>query len=117
MGKIVKPTDRLSQAALALAHPVRRTILTAIAKGVDTPGGIAKDSGHPLGVVSYHCRMLRDYGIIEVTDTQPVRGALQHYYGYTPTAEVEFDLLGAMATGASLTIGEALAADAETVAA
>ncbi len=110
-----KPGDRLSQAALALAHPIRRPIIAAIVRGIDTPGGIAKDSGEPLGVVSYHCRMLRDYKIIEVTDTQPVRGALQHYYGFTPTAETEFDLLGALATGASLSVGETLAGEAETV--
>jgi hypothetical protein len=41
----------------------------------------------PLGVVAYHVRMLRDYGLIYETRTEPRRGALQHYYQRTELAE------------------------------
>jgi len=34
----------------------------------------------PLGVVSYHVRMLRDYDCVELVRTEPRRGALQHFY-------------------------------------
>jgi hypothetical protein len=36
--------------------------------------------GAPLGVVSYHVRMLRDYDCVELVRTEPRRGALQHFY-------------------------------------
>ena len=39
--------------------------------------------GAPLGVVSYHVRMLRDYDCVELVRTEPRRGALQHFYRAT----------------------------------
>ena len=39
--------------------------------------------GAPLGVVSYHVRMLRDYDCVELVRTEPRRGALQHFYKAT----------------------------------
>ena len=43
----------------------------------------------PLGVVSYHVRMLRDYDCVELVRTEPRRGALQHFY--RATARPNFD--------------------------
>lgn len=86
MAASTKPTDRLSRAALALAHPIRRSIIESIAEGVDTPNDIAVRIGEPLGVVSYHCRMLRDYEVIALDRTEPRRGALQHFYGFAEDA-------------------------------
>jgi len=45
--------------------------------------------GAPLGVVSYHVRMLRDYDCVELVRTEPRRGALQHFY--RATARPNFD--------------------------
>jgi hypothetical protein len=44
-------------------------------------------NGPSLGVVSYHMRMLRDYGLIIETRTEQRRGALEHFYIRTPLAE------------------------------
>jgi DNA-binding transcriptional ArsR family regulator len=66
--------------AKALAHPLRVQLLTALNEGVASPNELAKKLGEPLTNVSYHVRMLHDLGCIELVDTEPRRGALEHYY-------------------------------------
>lgn len=80
----------VSPAVMALSHSVRRDVIECIANGITTPGAIAAAKGHPLGVVAYHVRMLRDYGVIELVRTEPRRGALQHYYGFSEQAVADF---------------------------
>lgn len=43
--------------------------------------------GPTLGTVSYHMRMLRDYGLVYETKTEPRRGALEHFYRRTELAD------------------------------
>ena len=69
--------------AKALAHPLRARILQRLGERVSSPGDLADELGAPLGVVSYHVRMLRDYECIELVRTEPRRGALQHFYRAT----------------------------------
>jgi DNA-binding transcriptional ArsR family regulator len=66
--------------AKALAHPLRARILQRLGERVASPGDLADELGAPLGVVSYHVRMLRDYDCVELVRTEPRRGALQHFY-------------------------------------
>jgi DNA-binding transcriptional ArsR family regulator len=66
--------------AKALAHPLRVQLLTALNEGVASPNELAKRLNEPLTNVSYHVRMLHDLGCIELVDTAPRRGALEHYY-------------------------------------
>ena len=47
--------------------------------------------GAPLGVVSYHVRMLRDYDCVELVRTEPRRGALQHFYRATARPNLDDD--------------------------
>jgi hypothetical protein len=47
---------------------------------VASPNELAKKLGEPLTNVSYHVRMLHDLGCIELVQTEPRRGALEHYY-------------------------------------
>jgi DNA-binding transcriptional ArsR family regulator len=63
-----------------LAHPLRARILQRLGERVASPGDLAVELGAPLGVVSYHVRMLRDYDCVELVRTEPRRGALQHFY-------------------------------------
>src|SRR3954451_748474 len=86
-----RPRDETSEAriAKALAHPLRARILQRLGERVASPGELAVELDAPLGVVSYHVRMLRDYECIELVRTEPVRGALQHFY--TATARPNFD--------------------------
>lgn len=72
--------------AKALAHPIRLGVMVWMSTGVETPSDLADSMGLPLGVVSYHVRMLASYGLIEVSHTEQRRGALQHFYRFTPFA-------------------------------
>jgi DNA-binding transcriptional ArsR family regulator len=75
--------------AKALAHPLRARILQRLGERVASPGDLAVELGAPLGVVSYHVRMLRDYGCVELVRTEPRRGALQHFYKATARPNLE----------------------------
>jgi DNA-binding transcriptional ArsR family regulator len=80
-----RPAGETSEAriAKALAHPLRACILQRLGERVASPGDLAVELGAPLGVVSYHVRMLRDYDCVELVRTEPRRGALQHFYKAT----------------------------------
>src|SRR4051812_13223151 len=80
-----RPAGETSEAriAKALAHPLRARILQRLGERVASPGDLAVELGAPLGVVSYHVRMLRDYDCVELVRTEPRRGALQHFYKAT----------------------------------
>lgn len=78
--------NAIASAMQGFGHNVRIRALVLM-EGERSPGDIAAVLGEPLGVVSYHVRMLRDYGMIELTRTEPRRGALQHYYQRTDLAE------------------------------
>lgn len=69
-----------SRLAKALAHPLRVQLLAALNQGVASPNELSKKLGEPLTNVSYHVRMLHDLGCIELVETEPRRGALEHYY-------------------------------------
>src|SRR6188768_4571131 len=80
-----RPAGETSEAriAKALAHPLRARILQRLGERVASPGDLAVELGAPLGVVSYHVRMLRDYDCVELVRTEPRRGAVQHFYRAT----------------------------------
>src|SRR3954454_10713188 len=86
-----RPAGETSEAriAKALAHPLRARILQRLGERTASPGDLAVELNAPLGVVSYHVRMLRDYHCVELVRTEPVRGALQHFY--KATARPNFD--------------------------
>ena len=63
-----------------LAHPLRIAILRELEGGMASPSEIAERIGAPLGNVSYHVRFLARIGLIELRETRPRRGAVEHYY-------------------------------------
>src|SRR5947209_18981224 len=67
----------------AVAHPLRQRILHALNQGVASPNQLAQQLGERLPNVSYHIKILEKYGAIELVDTAPVRGALEHFYRAT----------------------------------
>src|SRR6201999_4569147 len=119
-----RPPGETSEAriAKALAHPLRARILQRLGERVASPGDLAVELGAPLGVVSYHVRMLRDYDCVELVRTEPRRGALQHFYRATARPNLDDDQWRTLPSGlrgelAGETIGElvsdlAAAADA-----
>src|SRR3954451_15008353 len=80
-----RPAGGTSEArvAKALAHPLRARILQRLGERVASPADLAAELGAPLGVVSYHVRMLSNYDCVELVRTEPRRGALQHFYRAT----------------------------------
>lgn len=87
------PDGETSEAriAKALAHPLRARILQRLGERVASPGDLAAELDAPLGVVSYHIRMLRDYQCIELVRVEPRRGALQHFYKATARPNLDED--------------------------
>src|ERR1044071_898447 len=88
-----RPAGETSEAriAKALAHPLRARILQRLGERVASPRDLALELGAPLGVVSYHVRMLRDYDCVELVRTEPRRGALQHFYRATARPTLDED--------------------------
>src|SRR3954451_11142599 len=88
-----RPPGETSEAriAKALAHPLRARILQRLGERVASPGDLAVELDGPLGVVSYHVRMLRDYDCVELVRTEPRRGALQHFYRATARPQLDED--------------------------
>ena len=67
--------------AKALSHPLRIAILRAArARRKVSPSEYARETGEPLGNVSYHIQTLHQAGVLKVVDTAQRRGALEHYY-------------------------------------
>lgn len=83
--------ERSQPAVMALSHAVRRTVIDCVARGLTSPKDMAEDMGVALGVVSYHVRMLRDYGVLEIERSEPRRGALQHYYRFSEQAIADLE--------------------------
>ncbi len=66
---------------VALRHPMRRQVLRHLQDhGPYSPRQISDDLREPLSNVSYHVRVLDEYGAVELVDTEPVRGSMQHFY-------------------------------------
>ena len=70
--------------AKAFSHRLRVQILQRLDEvGEASPREIADALGEPVGNVSYHVRILRDFGCVELIRTEPRRGALAHFYRAT----------------------------------
>jgi DNA-binding transcriptional ArsR family regulator len=75
---VADPVDQ--RVVKALSHPLRTRILQLLSDRVASPNEMAKALGEPLGNVSYHVRILLDHECIELVETKPRRGALEHFY-------------------------------------
>lgn len=73
----------------AIGHPLRQRILSALNQRVASPSDLARDLDERLGNVSYHVKILVQCGAIELVRTEPVRGAVEHFYRATRRAELD----------------------------
>jgi DNA-binding transcriptional ArsR family regulator len=64
----------------ALAHPLRVSILSALASRTASPSQLAEELDVPLPNLSYHIRMLVQLDLLKLVRTRPRRGAIEHYY-------------------------------------
>jgi DNA-binding transcriptional ArsR family regulator len=79
---MTKPVTDIDDPRLvkALAHPLRVRILGLLENRVMTPKQLAAELGLRLENVSYHVRILRDFGFIKLERKKQVRGAVEHHY-------------------------------------
>jgi DNA-binding transcriptional ArsR family regulator len=63
-----------------LAKPQRVRIYAILAERVASPKEISEETGEDIGSVSYHVKVLRDHGLIELEKKAPRRGAVEHFY-------------------------------------
>ena len=64
----------------ALNHPLRGQLLIVLTEREASPNELANELGEGLSQTSYHIKVLRDLGLIELQRTEPRRGAVEHYY-------------------------------------
>jgi DNA-binding transcriptional ArsR family regulator len=64
----------------AMSHPLRVRILALLDERTASPVEIAGWLDATLGTVAYHIRRLERMGLIELTRTTRVRGAVEHHY-------------------------------------
>lgn len=64
----------------AIGHPLRMQLLTRLNERVASPVELARELDESVQLVSYHVRILRDLGFVELVSTTPRRGAIEHHY-------------------------------------
>ncbi|MGN6256038.1 MAG: helix-turn-helix domain-containing protein [Solirubrobacterales bacterium] len=81
-----KKSPDAEQALLAcLRHPLRKRLLRLYVEegGRLSPKELADFTKRHLSSVSYHVRKLAECGAVELVDTRPRRGAVEHFYKAT----------------------------------
>jgi DNA-binding transcriptional ArsR family regulator len=64
----------------AMAHPLRVRILAYMNDRPWSPNELSIELAEGLSQVSYHVKVLKDFELIEMTKTEPRRGAVEHFY-------------------------------------
>ena len=73
-------TDPNARLIKAMGHPLRFRLLLRLNEGAASPSTLARELDEPLGNVAYHVKILLEQDAIELVDTRPVRGAIEHVY-------------------------------------
>lgn len=72
----------------ALGHPLRVEILRLLEEGPSGPKRLSDRIGEPLGSVSYHMKVLFRCECVELIETIPSRGAVEHIYKLKPRGAI-----------------------------
>lgn len=94
MSRITEITD--PKVVKALGHPLRRRILAALDGRVASPSELAVEFDEQIGNISYHFKTLERLGLIELVETAPRRGAIEHLYRAACVTYVPGEVLAAM---------------------
>lgn len=76
----------------AFGHPVRIDVLAILTLRVASPSEVAKELKQGVSHVSYHFKVLKDVGFIELVRTEPRRGAVEHFYRATSKALIPSEI-------------------------
>lgn len=79
----------VAEIASVMKHPLRLKALMEVGRAEYpiNPVVIARANGWPVNDVAYHVRALAEVGAVELTHTEPVRGATKHLYKVAPFGE------------------------------
>lgn len=88
MGKRDEGGEVDQQMVRALGHPLRVEILRQLEAGPSGPKRLSDRIGEPLGNVSYHMKVLYRCGCVELIETIPSRGAVEHIYKLKPQGAI-----------------------------
>ncbi|HEU4461827.1 MAG TPA: winged helix-turn-helix domain-containing protein [Solirubrobacterales bacterium] len=88
MGKKNEGGEVDQQLVRALGHPLRVEILRLLEEGPSGPKRLADRMGGQVSNVSYHTRVLQDCGCIDLLETIPARGAVEHIYKLKPQGAI-----------------------------
>jgi DNA-binding transcriptional ArsR family regulator len=64
----------------ALGHPVRHRIVNVLRQRPATLGQLASAMGLSKGTISFHMRVLREAGLVQIAGTQHVRGGTEQHF-------------------------------------
>lgn len=78
MGEVPGIEPRLTR---ALSHPMRMEILQCLRAGVASSSELAQRLGARQGVISYHAKVLVQYGCLELVHNTPRGRAVDSYFG------------------------------------
>lgn len=70
----------VSSIAVIVGHPLRAECWTILAERVASPNELSRLVDDSLANVAYHVKVLLEAGVIELVDTAPRRGAVEHFY-------------------------------------
>lgn len=88
----------LAHGLTGFGHPIRIAcvVLLETERSPSELFGVLQqvDNAPTLGTVAYHVRMLKQYDLVYETRTLPRRGALEHFYRRTNTADELLKTLG-----------------------
>lgn len=72
-----------------LQHPLRKRLLRLYveAREMRSPKELTVPVNKSVTLVGYHVRILAKKGAVELVDTQPRRGAVEHFYEATPLVD------------------------------
>lgn len=69
--------------------PLRADIVTTALQRLYSPSEYARDANIKLGTASYHFKVLREKGLLELVELVPVRGATKHMYRANEAAFID----------------------------
>ena len=95
----------------SLAHELRVEILAILTERMASPNELAKMLDEGLSQVSYHVKVLKEYGRIQLVKTEPRRGAVEHYYRATSKTLLPAKTWRGVKKGLRAVIGGGLASD------
>lgn len=78
MGEVPGIEPRLAR---ALSHPMRMEILNRLRAGAASSSELSEQLGARQGVISYHAKVLVQYGCLELIHSAPRGGAMESYFG------------------------------------